>query len=71
VPGETINAPNKHTPGYNEASSGTSTPGMLYTESNCNLARQDGILRTKMVNSHALSVLPKMKTWKRKKKMLV
>ena len=40
MPGETINAPNKHTPGYNEASSGTSTPGTPYTISNRNLARQ-------------------------------
>jgi len=72
VLGVTKNAPNKHTPGYNEASSGISTPGVPYTESKRNLARQgrDEILRTKMVNSHAMSVLPKVKAGKGKK-MLV
>ena len=45
--GVTKNAPNKHTLGYNEGSSGTSTTGMPYTESKRNLTRQgrDGILR--------------------------
>jgi len=72
VPGETKNAPSKHTPGYNEASSGTLTLGAPYTESKRNLAKQgrDGILRTKLVNIRAQSVLPKVKA-RKGKKMLV
>jgi hypothetical protein len=49
-------------------SSGTLTMSVPYTESKCNLATQsqDGILRTKLVNSHALSVLLMVKAQKGK-----